>query len=106
MPSFPDCALCLGSYRRAPVSNNKVQLSGHSFCAFVRSSHVLRSADVEGLLQHRKGKPQRQAEWQEAVTAETEALREEDGDFGDLLLVDGVDVYRSLPSKLLRCHEW
>ncbi|ESP02802.1 hypothetical protein LOTGIDRAFT_111084 [Lottia gigantea] len=30
----------------------------------------------------------------------------ERGDYGDILLVNTIDIYRHLPLKLLQCHQW
>jgi beta-1,3-N-acetylgalactosaminyltransferase 2 len=57
-------------------------------------------------LDHSQQKQRAQADWQKSVDKENADLQSEEKQFGDILFVDEVDVYRSLPSKLLHCHQW
>ena len=42
----------------------------------------------------------------ESNQKETQSLCDEQQEFGDLLLVDGIDVYRNIPNKMLQFFHW
>ena len=44
--------------------------------------------------------------WQSVLQREQNELQREMSQFDDILLVDVVDVYRSLPRKLLKFYSW
>lgn len=44
--------------------------------------------------------------WQSVLQREQSELQREMSQFDDILLVDVVDVYRSLPRKLLKFYSW
>ena len=44
--------------------------------------------------------------WQSVLQREQNELQREMSQFDDILLVDVVDVYRSLPGKLLKFYSW
>ena len=44
--------------------------------------------------------------WQSVLQREQNELQREMSQYDDILLVDVVDVYRSLPRKLLKFYSW
>lgn len=44
--------------------------------------------------------------WQSVLQREQNELQHEMSQYDDILLVDVVDVYRSLPRKLLKFYSW
>ncbi|ESP02801.1 hypothetical protein LOTGIDRAFT_156747 [Lottia gigantea] len=44
--------------------------------------------------------------WKKKQSDIEKKLMTERGDYGDILLVNTIDIYRHLPLKLLQCHQW
>ncbi|XP_076464185.1 UDP-GalNAc:beta-1,3-N-acetylgalactosaminyltransferase 2-like [Babylonia areolata] len=81
-------------------------IKGHNSSVFSVVSFMYAVHDTPELQRHSRQRAQRQAAWRARQEAEVAALRAEEEVYGDILWVDGVDVYRSLPAKLLHCHHW
>ncbi|KAG9274826.1 UDP-GalNAc:beta-1,3-N-acetylgalactosaminyltransferase 2 [Astyanax mexicanus] len=62
--------------------------------------------DVEVLKELLRGRAGRQRARVARVREEDEALLEESRRFGDMVFVDVVDTYRTVPSKLLQFYKW
>ena len=63
--------------------------------------------DVDKLRRHQATKDRRRNEWNVFLEQERITLAEEQNVYDDILMLEGVvDVYRSLPLKLLLCHRW
>ena len=58
------------------------------------------------LEERRKQRQERKEMWQSVLQREQNELQREMSQFDDILLVDVVDVYRSLPRKLLEFYSW
>ena len=58
------------------------------------------------LEERRKQRQERKDMWQSVLQREQNELQREMSQFDDILLVDVVDVYRSLPRKLLKFYSW
>lgn len=58
------------------------------------------------LEERRKQRQVRKKMWQSVLQREQNELQREMSQFDDILLVDVVDVYRSLPRKLLKFYSW
>ena len=58
------------------------------------------------LEERRKQRQERKEMWQSVLQREQNELQWEMSQFDDILLVDVVDVYRSLPRKLLKFYSW
>ena len=58
------------------------------------------------LEERRKQRQVRKEMWQAVLQREQNELQREMSQFDDILLVDVVDVYRSLPRKLLKFYSW
>lgn len=58
------------------------------------------------LEERRKQRQERKEMWQAVLQREQNELQREMSQFDDILLVDVVDVYRSLPRKLLKFYSW
>ena len=58
------------------------------------------------LEERRKQRQERREMWQSVLQREQNELQREMSRFDDILLVDVVDVYRSLPRKLLKFYSW
>lgn len=58
------------------------------------------------LEERRKQRQERKEMWQSVLQREQNELQREMSQFDDILLVDVVDVYRSLPRKLLKFYSW
>lgn len=58
------------------------------------------------LEERRKERQERKKMWQSVLQREQNELQREMSQFDDILLVDVVDVYRSLPRKLLKFYSW
>ena len=56
--------------------------------------------------ERRKQRQVRKEMWQAVLQREQNELQREMSQFDDILLVDVVDVYRSLPRKLLKFYSW
>lgn len=62
--------------------------------------------DNDSLQIHVAGREKRAHVWTEHLLTEMRSLDLESKANGDILLVDMIDVYRNLPIKLLRFHQW
>ncbi|XP_030012529.1 UDP-GalNAc:beta-1,3-N-acetylgalactosaminyltransferase 2 [Sphaeramia orbicularis] len=62
--------------------------------------------DGEGLAELLRGRRSRMASHASRLRLEDEALQEESERHGDMVLVDVVDTYRNVPSKLLQFYKW
>ncbi|KAK7487018.1 hypothetical protein BaRGS_00021688, partial [Batillaria attramentaria] len=62
--------------------------------------------DVASLTRHTDKRAGRDEWWGQKLGEEERNLGREVDEFGDILFAEGVDVYRSLPDKLLQCHSW
>ena len=58
------------------------------------------------LEERRKQRQERKEMWQSVSQREQNELQREMSQYDDILLVDVVDVYRSLPRKLLKFYSW
>ena len=58
------------------------------------------------LEERRKQRQVRKKMWQSVLQREQNELQHEMSQYDDILLVDVVDVYRSLPRKLLKFYSW
>ncbi|KAM7442061.1 Beta-1 [Porites harrisoni] len=58
------------------------------------------------LEERRKQRQERKEMWQSVLQREQNELQREMSQYDDILLVDVVDVYRSLPRKLLKFYSW
>lgn len=58
------------------------------------------------LEERRKQRQERKEMWQSVLQREQNELQREMSQFDDILLVDVVDVYRSLPRKVLKFYSW
>ena len=58
------------------------------------------------LEERRKQRQERKEMWLSVLQREQNELQWEMSQFDDILLVDVVDVYRSLPRKLLKFYSW
>lgn len=47
-----------------------------------------------------------ESQWMKTLEEEDRLLREELVEYGDILMVDVVDVYRNIPAKLKAAYEW
>ncbi|XP_017319648.1 UDP-GalNAc:beta-1,3-N-acetylgalactosaminyltransferase 2 isoform X3 [Ictalurus punctatus] len=62
--------------------------------------------DVEGLKAQLRGRADRQQAHETRLTKEEKALQEESHTYGDIIFVDVVDTYRTVPYKLLYFYKW
>lgn len=62
--------------------------------------------DVEGLKAQVRGCADRQQTHEATLREEEKALQEESGTYGDMIFVDVVDTYRTVPYKLLYFYKW
>ena len=58
------------------------------------------------LEERRNQRQERKEMWQSVLQREQNELQREMSQYDDILLVDVVDVYRSLPRKLLKFYSW
>lgn len=65
-----------------------------------------RAADGDGLAELLRGRPARMESHASRLRREDAALQEESLRHGDMVLVDVVDTYRNVPSKLLQFYKW
>lgn len=64
------------------------------------------ASDEEGLSGLLRGRPARMERHASGLRQEDAALQQESLRHGDMVLVDVVDTYRSVPSKLLQFYKW
>ncbi|XP_053476674.1 UDP-GalNAc:beta-1,3-N-acetylgalactosaminyltransferase 2 isoform X3 [Ictalurus furcatus] len=62
--------------------------------------------DVEGLKAQLRGRADRQQAHETRLREEEKALQEESHTYGDIIFVDVVDTYRTVPYKLLYFYKW
>ncbi|XP_060781473.1 UDP-GalNAc:beta-1,3-N-acetylgalactosaminyltransferase 2 isoform X3 [Neoarius graeffei] len=62
--------------------------------------------DVEGLKTQLRGRVDRQQAHEARLREEEKALQEESHTYGDIVFVDVVDTYRTVPYKLLYFYKW
>jgi len=62
--------------------------------------------EYEDLRKHVQSKATRRESWNFNNSIEMQSLTEEMEKYGDIKMVDLVDVYQSLPEKFLRFTEW
>ncbi|XP_058241318.1 UDP-GalNAc:beta-1,3-N-acetylgalactosaminyltransferase 2 isoform X2 [Hemibagrus wyckioides] len=62
--------------------------------------------DVEGLKEWLHGRADRQKALKARLRVEEKALQEESSIYGDIIFVDVVDTYRTVPYKLLYFYKW
>ncbi|KAF5898783.1 UDP-GalNAc:beta-1,3-N-acetylgalactosaminyltransferase 2, partial [Clarias magur] len=62
--------------------------------------------DVEGLKAHLRGRIDRQQVHGASLREEEKSLQEESHKYGDIIFVDVVDTYRTVPYKLLYFYKW
>ncbi|CAL1527673.1 unnamed protein product [Lymnaea stagnalis] len=69
-------------------------------------SFMFSTLDTDGLRQHLELSSERDLAWQKKTNLETIHLQEEQLLHQDMIMMDVTDVYRSLPEKILLCHDW
>lgn len=75
---------------------------------FVSYSCLIRLclSDVDGLKAQIRGRADRRQAHEAKLRAEEKALQQESQTFGDIIFVDVVDTYRTVPYKLLYFYKW
>lgn len=63
-------------------------------------------SDVDALQEMLRGRPERLRDQASTLRLEDEALELESHRHGDMVFVDVIDTYRSVPSKLLQFYNW
>lgn len=61
---------------------------------------------MEGLKAQLRGRAVRQQAHESRLREEEKALQEESHTYGDIIFVDVVDTYRTVPYKLLYFYKW
>ncbi|XP_071506237.1 UDP-GalNAc:beta-1,3-N-acetylgalactosaminyltransferase 2-like [Diadema antillarum] len=84
----------------------KVEKLDRGMAALVSGNFIYNIHEPNKLTGWMNVSDEQSSKWRVKVTNETKALELEAATYGDLLLLNVVDTYRNIPSKMLQFYEW